>query len=136
VTLVLRFRMMWWSSIFDRFTSAAAELASANGDAATGYLHLHRPVLSSRDHRIEVDRMDCTWPSNRCTRFQTELLARDRGVWSDFVWTLREVFERLRSLEPRALRLQSNWPSSLKCINFAAGNPECLRMLRGQIADF
>jgi hypothetical protein len=42
MTFTPRFCMMWWSSIFDRFTSAAAELASANSDAATGYFHLHR----------------------------------------------------------------------------------------------
>jgi PAS domain S-box-containing protein len=74
-------------------------------------------VLSSRGHRIEVDRIDCAWPSDKCTRFQTELLARDRGVWFGAVTDVTAFKETERKLrrskaylaEAQRLNQTSSW---------------------------
>jgi hypothetical protein len=59
MTFTPRFCMMWWSSISigspQRRPSSRARTATQPPDI---FIFIVR-VLSSRDHRIEVDRIDC-----------------------------------------------------------------------------
>jgi hypothetical protein len=81
--------------------SAAADIASANSDAASRYLIFIVRVLGSSDHRIEVARIECAWPTDKSALLQAELLARDCGVWFDFCADLSDVWGDFGLAEPR-----------------------------------